>query len=422
MIPPSSRRAVDGETTLLTTDLIRVRRRGKRLDVTPLEPKERERLVTVARDLLAIIEANRGKTKSQIDTLCEDVDYPATDYKLVKGLRKLLSDRCTFESQSEIDPSILRKSVFTKASSLRAELGEGEKFDSDAVCRLAAESLNIDAECIEPNLFADLKENHCLTDFDSIEAEKLVEVYEMSQRQAVLLRAVSVVVKIRPTDPGSLRLFFRRLKFRRLLYEIEEQPDGSYEIHIDGPFSLFKAVTKYGLQLALILPALDEVGTWELDAEIRWGKERKPYHLHMQGDASRSSKSQPIRLPDEVESLRKAFERIKSPWKVDVAQRLLDLPGVGICVPDLVFSHGDTGHETYLEVMGYWSRDAVWRRVELVEAGLPQPIIFALSSRLRVSESVLADELPGQLYVYKGTMNAKVIAARLDQMVAGLQA
>ena len=77
----------------------------------------------------------------------------------------------------------------------------------------ALQALNIDAKSVEANLFADLKENHCLTDFDSIDAERLVGVYEMSQRQAVLLRAVHVLVKLRPTNPASLRLFFRRLKF-----------------------------------------------------------------------------------------------------------------------------------------------------------------------------------------------------------------
>ncbi len=68
----------------------------------------------------------------------------------------------------------------------------------------------------------------------------------------------------------------------------------------------------------------------------------------------------------------------------------------------------------YLEVMGYWSRAAVWRRVELVQAGLGERILFAVSSRLRVSEEVLEGDLPGALYVYKGAMSARVIAERLE--------
>jgi predicted nuclease of restriction endonuclease-like RecB superfamily len=70
----------------------------------------------------------------------------------------------------------------------------------------------------------------------------------------------------------------------------------------------------------------------------------------------------------------------------------------------------------YLEVMGYWSRAAVWQRVELVQAGLAETVVFAVSSRLRVSEEILDAELPSALYVYKGTMSARAIAERLETM------
>ena len=109
---------------------------------------------------------------------------------------------------------------------------------------------------------------------------------------------------------------------------------------------------------------------------------------------------------------------MKTGWSLEVANDLLELPGVGLCVPDFVCIHALTGACVFIEVMGYWSRDAVWRRVELVQAGLSQPIIFAVSSRLRVSEEVLDADLPGQLYVYKGTMSPKAILERLEKLVS----
>jgi hypothetical protein len=54
--------------------------------------------------------------------------------------------------------------------------------------------------------------------------------------------------------------------------------------------------------------------------------------------------------------------------------------------------------------------------VELVQAGLAEAVLFAVSSRLRVSEEVLDADLPGALYVYKGTMSARAIAERLDRL------
>ena len=66
--------------------------------------------------------------------------------------------------------------------------------------------------------------------------------------------------------------------------------------------------------------------------------------------------------------------------------------------------------------MGYWSRPAVWRRVELVERGLTERILFCVSARLRVSEAALPDELPGALYVYKGVISPRTVLERADAL------
>ena len=42
-----------------------------------------------------------------------------------------------------------------------------------------------------------------------------------------------------------------------------------YLFHIDGPLSLFSATTKYGLQVALFLPALLHCQDFRLEAEVR---------------------------------------------------------------------------------------------------------------------------------------------------------
>ena len=54
--------------------------------------------------------------------------------------------------------------------------------------------------------------------------------------------------------------------------------------------------------------------------------------------------------------------------------------------------HDATGEVIYFELLGYWSRDAVWQRVKLVEEGLETPIVFGVSSRLRVSDKALPKE------------------------------
>ena len=400
---------------MLTTDLVRVRRRDGRISASPLREAERKRLLAVADAYAAAAQAGVGRTRGEFEAACDDVPSAATDYKLVKGLRKLVRDRCTFEVRDGVEAPAVRRAVFARAAEARRALKDDAAFDRDAVIGAAAARLELAADAVQSALFADLKANHVLTTFDAIGGPALLEAYEVAQQQAILLRAVRVVITFRQPDPGGFRLFFRRLKFHRLLYAAARQPDGACRVEIDGPFSLFQSVTTYGLQLAMLLPVLPSCGPgWELAADIRWGSDRQPLEFHLEGGAAAQAGDDDFRLPDEVARLRDQFDRMRTPWRVAVAHDLLDLPGVGLCVPDLVFTHEASGRRVHLEALGYWSREAVWRRVDLVEAGLPQPIVFAVSRRLRVSEEVLAEDLPGRLYVYKGVMRARAVEELLD--------
>jgi predicted nuclease of restriction endonuclease-like RecB superfamily len=124
-------------------------------------------------------------------------------------------------------------------------------------------------------------------------------------------------------------------------------------------------------------------------------------------------------LPDDVQALLDALADSDSPWRAACANEILELPGVGLCVPDLVFSHATSGRRVFLEVLGYWSREAVWRRVELAERGLPEPIVFAASSRLRVSEAVLDGVERAALYVYKGVISPRAVLERVAALGGG---
>jgi hypothetical protein len=87
-------------------------------------------------------------------------------------------------------------------------------------------------------------------------------------------------------------------------------------------------------------------------------------------------------------------------------------------VPDLEFVHQVTGQTVYLEVLGFWSRDAVWKRIELARKGLAA-VVFAVSKHLRVSEAALDDGLPAALYVYARVMNAQAILRRVQAVAGG---
>src|SRR5690606_6849837 len=192
------------------------------------------------------------------------VEVGPREKKLSGGLLKLIEDRCEFEAQSPVEPRDLRSEVFALAAELRRE--HGANFDRRTVFEKLSAERSHEPSTLEAALFSDLRSQQVLLKVAAKDSADLVADYERANYQAVLLRAVKVVAHVRCRDAAQYRALFRALKFRRLLYEIEAVDEG-YRIAIDGPFSMFESVTKYGLQLALIFPELRRCDELRLSAK-----------------------------------------------------------------------------------------------------------------------------------------------------------
>lgn len=410
---------------MLTADLVRARTKNGELFVQPLKPLERPRALELSAAYLEVASGCVGRRREELVEAWNAVPTAAREKRLADGLRKLIDDTCDFEAESKVDPAELRSEVFLAASAARHSTTDEARFERGAVTRSIEALRTLDAGDVDRALYADLKAEQILQSVTAIAPEQLVERYDHGQVQAVLLRAVKVIADVTCARPDAYRALFRELKFRRLLYRIEVRADGGYRLEIDGPFSLFESVTKYGLELALMLPALEACDSLLLVAEVRWGKDRKPLkfrHVHRgdedgNGDATETKRrARKPKLRDDVQALADTFEALGTGWSVRPAKEILDLPGIGVCVPDLVFAHASSGARVHFEALGFWSRDAVWKRVELVKEGVRTPILFAVSSRLRVSEAVLDDSETAALYVYKGVMSARGVLGKLEEI------
>ncbi|MCA9538486.1 MAG: DUF790 family protein [Myxococcales bacterium] len=397
---------------MLTANLVRARIHKGELILRGLDGPTRERALEVAEAYVAALAEGIGAPRAEIDAALDEVPVAARDSKLALGLRKLLMDRCTFETPAGIDPPALRADLFTRAAAHRQALAADAQFDRAPLVAAVAAAHGLTAEALDEALYADLEDAQRLVSFDALSATALIDGLDAEQAKAALLYATRVEVTARFHDANAAREFFRKLKFRRLLFRITQQ-DEAWRIEIDGPFSLFQSTVRYGLDLALMLPTLAECAAYTLTAEVLWGKARRPVRLLLTGGGGDAA-AEPTRLPDDVERLIERFIALDNGWQVARAEAVLNLPGVGLCVPDLVFTHTETGFKVLLEVLGYWSRKAVWRRVELAEAGLDVPILFAVTQRLRVSEQALPDDCSASLYVYKGAMSARIVTERLE--------
>lgn len=406
---------------MLTADLVDARRKGGDLVLTRLDARTRGEAHELAEAYLEAARAHVGRTREELNEAFEPIDTGARKRKLALGLKKLVDDACGFDADDTLDPVAIRRALFLRGTELRRAREGAEPFDREAVVAEIATSLGRTPAELESALFSDLRGEHVLRSAPAMSPASLVETYELGRAQAVLLRAVRVTCEIEAASPGSLRAFFSLLKFHRLLFSVARRSEQKLTMVIDGPFSMFESVTKYGLRLALVLPALRALDAWSLVADVRWGKDREPLVFRI------SSADAPARTPleiaphlsDEVRALRDGLEALgndTSPWRVEIASVLLDHPGFGLCVPDLVLHHRDRNDPVYVEVLGFWSREAVWKRVELAQRGLGARVVFCASSRLRVSAEVLGDEAPAALYVYKGKPSAKALLERVEQV------
>lgn len=399
---------------MLTADLVRARVKNGALALSPLKGKTKARAIEIAEAYLAAA-AQPDIRRHELDAAFASVATGARERKLADGLKKLVLDRCEMQMEASIDPIELRRELFQRAATARQALEVGDSFDRAALLREVGAAHGLDEAGVESMLFADLRQEQRVVSFQSTNAEQLVGSYELAQEQAVLLKAEYVEVDLYASQPATYRYIFRKLKFLRLLHTIE-RIEGGYRVRIDGPYSLFSAVTKYGLQLALLLPALRACDRYELRSSLRWGRDRRRLSFDLAGGAGTPADDEAPPLPDEVATLLKRMHDRQGRWEVRPSAEILSLPGVGEIVPDLVCIDAERGVRIHLEVLGFWSREAVFRRIELVEQGLEQPLLFALPKRLRVREEIADEELPMALYVYKHSMSASAIETRLDAL------
>jgi predicted nuclease of restriction endonuclease-like RecB superfamily len=366
-----------------------------------------------AETLLAIFRSASGRTHGELDEELDEVFASVPQSIVPQGLAKLLEDRCEFETQAEHPPEQVREAVFLAAARSRAAAtieksapvgtatpsppfplprsgGEEERFDRDAVLNGVATSLNVESALLDACLFADLKSEQRLIRFDDVTAPRLLERYNVALAQALLLKSTRVDVTIRGETPQRYRQLFRQVKFRRLICEVESAGPNAYRFHLDGPLSLFSATQKYGLQLALFLPALLLCEEFELTAELRWGAERKPktFKLSSNDGLVSHAADQGMYEPPEIAMFEELFRKKIADWELAEQPEILPV-GNGFWVPDYRLVHKATGRSVYLEILGFWRRSSLAKLLEQLKIMNNVFFILAISEQLHAEEADL---------------------------------
>jgi uncharacterized protein len=399
---------------MLTGKMVRVRFARERilpyyLDVN--DPLWRE----LAERLLEMFRGQQGKPRGELedDLAAAFGNEPAQ--LVYQGLAKLLEDRCEFEVVSGSPPEELREAVFAAAAARRS--ADGTPFDRDAVLRGVAEKLGLTPDVVDQGLFADLKSEQRLIAFKDTTAERLLQRYNVALAQAVLLRSTRVHVAIRGEPPQRYRQLLRLVKFHRLVCEMEKTGPESHLLHLDGPMSLFTATQKYGLQLALFLPAVLLCRDFELNAELRWGAQRKTktFLLSSSDGLVSHARDAGMYVPPELAMFVDLFRKKVDAWTIAEETEVFPL-GEGFWVPDFRLVHKESGKVVLLEVLGFWRRSSAEKHLERLRQHVKRPFLLAVSDQLRIDDAGL-EGLPAGVHRFRQMPLPDEVARLADELV-----
>jgi predicted nuclease of restriction endonuclease-like RecB superfamily len=402
---------------MLTGKLVRVRFGRDRITPWYLDTADPS-LLEMAERLLEIFRSQAGRTRGELENEIEDVFGDDPTQLVLQGLAKLLEDRCEFEIVSSRPPEEIREVVFQAAAAARraAQCRSGA-FPREEVLRTVGAALGLDPEQVQEGLFADLKSEQRLIRFPDVSSQHLLERYNVSLAQAMLLRSTRVHVTLRHEPATRYRSLFRWLKFHRLICEVERKEPDCCVLHLDGPLSLFSATQKYGLQLALFLPAVLLCRDFELTAELRWGPQRKPktFQLSARDGLVSHLPDSGSHVPAEMAMFVELFRKRIDAWEIAEETQVLPM-GAGFWVPDFRLRHISTGKTVLLEVLGFWRRSSAMQHLARLREHVKQPFLLAVSDQLRIDDKEL-EELPAGIHRFRQMPLPDEIARLAEELV-----
>ena len=367
---------------MLTSDLAINFRRGDKLLPRLIKTDDAGYLRDAA-NLIEIFEEFQNRTRGELEAELEEYVGTGTDYRILRGLIKLLTDRCEFETAAPADPEEIRRKVFLEARKFQPVLPDSE--NKRQILELAAEEFGSDAQTIFANLYADLSAQQKMTKFESIAPKDLLERYNLAQAQALLYKCVEMKIRIAPSDAANYRAIFGWIKHFGLIHSIIGNPTNGYEIRLTGAASLFHRSQKYGIQMSVFLPALLLCKNWKMSAEISQKEKGNVFYelTSEQTELTSCYFDEPEYENPDLQKLLKNWEKAANNWVLKENRQVIDL-GKTAFVPDLVLI-SPNGEEVYLDVTGFWTPKSLQKRLEEFAAANFTKFILAASQELRGS-------------------------------------
>lgn len=382
---------------MLTSDLAVSFRRGDKIFPFLINANDAGFLHDAA-NLIEIFDGFKGETRAALERELEEFIGTGTDYRILRGLIKLLYDRSEFETDAPAEPLEIRQRIFLEARKSHPIFP-----DTDAkikVLETVAEEFHSDKNTIAANLYADLPAQQRLVSFDIITPRELLDRYNLAQAQALFYRCVEMKIRVAPSDLTNYRAIFGWIKHFGLIHSVQGNAANGYEITLTGAASLFHRSQKYGIQMAVFLPALLLCKNWQLRAEIANKKGANLFYelTSEQTEIVSNRTDEPFYENPDIQKLLKNWEKVSNGWQLKENREVIDL-GKTAFVPDFVLI-SPAKKKIYLDVLGFWTPKTLQKRLEEFASARFQKFIICASNELRGSREEFLTESPNVI-LYK---------------------
>jgi predicted nuclease of restriction endonuclease-like RecB superfamily len=366
---------------MLTSDLAINFRRGDKIYPRLIKTGDAGYLRD-AEILIEIFEEFQGRTRGELERELDEYIGTGTDFRILRGFIKLLTDRCEFETEAPAEPSEIRQKVFLEAKKFHPVFPDSE--NKTKILQTVGEKFHASAESIFNNLYADLSAQQRLTSFETISPSELLDRYNLAQAQAIFYKCVEMKLRVAPSDAANYRAIFGWIKHFGLIHSVTGNQANGYEITLTGAASLFHRSQKYGIQMSVFLPALLLCGNWQMRAEINDKKGVGFYELTSEQTELVSDRLDEPEYENPVhEKLKKNWEKSCSDWKLEENRAVVDL-GKTAFIPDFVLI-SPAGEKVYLDVLGFWTPKSLQKRLAEFETAHFKKFIIAAWQELRGS-------------------------------------
>lgn len=355
---------------LLTRDLLRFSSadgqiKPKLLSATPA-------IVAVAQRLIDHWRDGVGQTIGELEDAASAILHQARSLQTAKGLQKLIVDDCAFRDADSC--AELREQALV-ASAVRLASLATMPADPDAHREAIATAMGITSDQLSERLYGDLPHAAVLATGPTLDVAGLLARYNLAQCQGLLLSARELTVTIHDRDLGLRRKLLKALRWQRLLADVHPVGDALCLV-ISGPGSVLDQASRYGLNLALFLPALACAKNWTATAWITPLRGGAPHELKLSDELGLVGDTRFLGfIPDEIRTLHAELARRKPEWRL-VEPQLISLKSGELIAPDLQLEVG--GKSIAVELFHRWHSVALTRRLAQLAAGEAAGLIIGV--------------------------------------------